>query len=323
MRVLVTGCAGFIGASVAARLLAEHDVVGVDSMNDAYDVRLKEWRLAQLPPERFRFVRADVADRDAMARLFDEHRFDAVVNLAARAGVRPSIDAPAEYLRTNVEGTLVLLELCRRRDVRTFAFASSSSVYGDRNPRPFREDCDTDHPLSPYAASKKSAELLGATYAHLHGIDVAALRFFTVYGPAGRPDMAPFRFIRWIAEGEPVVLYGDGSHERDFTYVDDIARGVVSSLRVRGYEAINLGNDRPATVSQLIDIVEKAVGRPARIERRSPSAADVPKTWADITRARRLLGWQPTVGLEEGVARAAEWYLANRSWAKDLRLGAS
>ena len=321
LRILVTGCAGFIGAEVTRLLGESAEVVGVDSLNDAYDPRLKEWRLSALRRDGFEFVRADVSDPLQVARLADHGPFDAIVNLAARAGVRTSITDPAPYFSTNVQGTLHLLELARRQGIRKFVLASSSSVYGALAERPFREEATTDLPLSPYAASKKSAEVLAAAYSSLHGIDVAALRFFTVYGPAGRPDMAPFRFVRWISEGEPVVVLGDGHQERDFTYVSDIAAGVVASLRVRGFEAINLGNDRPATLLDLVGVIEKSTGKAARLVHRDAVAADVPKTWANIDKARRLLGWKPSVSLSTGIERTVQWYLANRAWASRIDVG--
>lgn len=326
-RVMVTGCAGFIGSHVTRQLLDRGDeVVGVDELNDAYDPRLKEWRLAQLRGAKgFAFHRADIADRDAMARLFETEGFEAVVNLAARAGVRQSLQDPWVYLRTNAEGTLALLDLCRRHDVRRLVLASTSSLYGAHNPRPFREDAETDHPLSPYAASKKAAEAMCASYAHLYGMDTPVLRYFTVYGPAGRPDMSVFRFCRWIAEGEPVQLTGDGSQERDFTFVDDIARGTLAALDargLRGFEVVNLGGDKPHRMNEVIATLEGLLGKKARIAPQPPHAADVPATWADIGKARRLLGWEPRVALQEGLAKTVAWHTAERAWAGRLEMGA-
>lgn len=322
MRVLVTGCAGFIGSRVAALLVAEgHRVAGVDNLNGAYDPRLKRWRLAELEEQPgFAFYRADVCDRAALEAVFAAAGpFDAVIHLAARAGVRPSVEDPWAYVETNVTGTLNLLELCRRHGVGKFVLASTSSLYGD-GPRPFREDQPTDRPLSPYAASKKAAEALCYTYHRLYGLDVTVLRYFTVYGPAGRPDMSIFRFVRWIAEGEPLVLHGDGSQERDFTYVDDAARGTLLALRPAGYEVINLGSDRPVPLRQVISLLQELLGRDAVIIQKPVHPADVPATWADIARARALLGWEPRTPLEEGLRRTVEWYLWHRSWAKELPL---
>jgi nucleoside-diphosphate-sugar epimerase len=334
---LVTGVAGFIASRVAELLLADgHAVVGIDNMNDAYDVRLKEWRLAQLKgrPE-FEYHRLDVCQRDGLQRLFDSQRaagsrpFDGVINLAARAGVRASVENPWIYIETNVTGTLNLLELCRASAVNKFVLASTSSLYGAHNPRPFREDADTDRLLSPYAASKKAAEALCYTYHYLYGLDVTVLRYFTVYGPAGRPDMAPFRFVQWIHEGRPVTVYGDGQQSRDFTYVDDVARGTVAGLRPLpsgeaqqgGYEVINLGSDTPVVLMDLIRLVERLAGREARLEFRPRHPADVLATWADIGKAERLLDWRPQVDFEEGVARLVAWYGENREWARDVATG--
>jgi len=253
-RHLVTGCAGFIAAKVAEMLLASgHEVVGLDNLNDAYDPRLKQWRLEFLRAHpNFSFHQVDIADLAALEPIFAAERggppFDAVLNLAARAGVRPSVENPWVYFEANVAGTLNLLEMCRRRGVGKFLLASTSSVYGAHNPTPFREDADTSRPLSPYAASKKAAETLAYAYHRLHGIDVSIPRYFTVSGPAGRPDMSVFRFIRRIAEGEPIVVFGDGLQSRDFTYVDDIARGTVAALRHVGHEIFNLGGARPVPV---------------------------------------------------------------------------
>ncbi|HLW59407.1 MAG TPA: NAD-dependent epimerase/dehydratase family protein [bacterium] len=322
MKILVTGCAGFIGSKVSEVCLREgHEVIGVDNLNTAYDVRLKEWRLSRLVGGAgFAFVRADVVDRTAVQELFSQHPFDTVINLAARAGVRRSLVDPWAYFETNITGTLNLLEGCREHGVVKFVLASTSSLYGDGQ-RPFREDQPTDRPVSPYAASKKSAETLCYTYHALHGLDITVLRYFTVYGPAGRPDMSPFRFIRWIAEGDPITLYGDGSQERDFTYVDDIAHGTLLALKPLGYEVINLGSDRPVTMGQFIRILEQRLGRTARIDRRPSHPADVRATWADITKARRLLQWAPKTSLEDGVGATAAWYEEHRSWASTIDLG--
>jgi len=321
---LVTGVAGFIASRVAAMLLEEgHHVVGVDNLNDAYDVRLKRWRLAQLEGRpRFTFHFADICDRAALERIKEDGAaVDAVINLAARAGVRQSVVNPWIYYETNVIGALNLLEWCRARGVKKFVLASTSSLYGRDNPMPYREDASTDRPLSPYAASKKAAETLCYTYHHLHGLDVTVFRYFTVYGPAGRPDMSPFRFVQWISEGRPVIVFGDGSQSRDFTYVDDIARGTIAGLRPLGYEVINLGSDRPAVLMDVIKLIEELVGRPARIEYRPAHAADMSATWADIGKAERRLGWRPQVMLAEGMARLAAWYRDNREWASQVATG--
>jgi len=326
-RVVVTGAAGFIGAAVSERLLARGDTVtGVDDLNDAYDVRLKEWRLARLVPHpRFRFERADVADPGAVERAFATARRDgpvaAVVNLAARAGIRPSVDIPGLYYRTNVLGTLTLLEACRAHGVPRFVLASSSSVYGDSPRIPFREDDPPGRLLSPYAASKHAAEELCRVYERLHGIRSTVLRYFTVFGPAGRPDMSPFRFVQWAFEGRPIRVFGDGTQTRDFTYVDDIAEGTLAALDRGGEGPYNLGNDHPVRLLDFIALVEKAVDRKVTVEHLPASPADVPATWADITKARTELGWAPQVSCAEGVGRIVEWYRENRGWAVGVGTG--
>jgi UDP-glucuronate 4-epimerase len=308
-RYLVTGCAGFIASKVSELLLAEgHEVIGVDNLNHAYDPRLKFWRLERLKPHaRFRFCELDITDKTALERLFQEDSqspgappYAAVVNLAARAGVRPSVEDPWVYYQTNCDGTLNLLEMCRWHRVPKFLLASTSSLYGAHNPIPYREDIDTNRPLSPYAASKKAAEVLAHTYHHLHGIDVSIVRYFTVYGPAGRPDMSIFRFIRWIAEGQRLILYGDGNQRRDFTYVEDIARGTIAALRPFGYEILNLGGDRPVSMMAIIEQAAALLGKQPVIEYRPFHPADVLATWADISKAKELLGWTP--GLNRGGA---------------------
>jgi len=323
-RILLTGCAGFIGSEVGELLLQQgYRVVGVDNLNDAYDARLKEWRLKQLRCQTgFQFHRVDVSNLAALSEVFaDAGPLDAVINLAARAGVHQSLEDPWVYYKTNATGTLNLLELCKDNKIKKFVAASSSSVYGipRESDRPFCEDQPVDHPLSPYAASKKATEELCYSYHHLYDLDIALLRYFTVYGPGGRPDMSIFRFIRWIAEGEPVVLYGDGTQVRDFTFVDDIARGTVLALKSVGYEIFNLGNDHPVSMRRVIELIEGLLGKKAQIDRRPDHPADVPATWASIDKARGILSWEPRISLEEGLKRTVDWYLANREWAKKIR----
>lgn len=321
MAVLVTGAAGFIGAAVSERLLDRGEtVVGIDDLNDAYDVRLKDWRLGRLLARPgFRFERADVSDAAAVDRVLADTRrggaVTAVLNLAARAGIRPSVSIPRVYYEANVLGTLTLLEACRRHEVPRFVLASSSSVYGDSARIPFREDDPPGRLLSPYAASKQAAEELCRVYERLHGLRTTVLRYFTVFGPAGRPDMSPFRFVQWAFEGRPIRVFGDGSQTRDFTTVDDIAEGTLAALDRGGEGPYNLGNDHPVRLLDFVDIVAKAVGRPVHLEHLPPSPADVPATWADIGRARRDLGWGPRVSCGEGVERLVAWYRENRAWA--------
>ena len=326
MRVLVTGCAGFIGSRVCEMLLEEgHAVVGVDNLNDAYDVRLKHWRLARLEGRPgFAFHRLDIGDRNGMSELFKLHGadrkapFDAVINLAARAGVRQSVENPWVYFETNTTGTLNLLELCREYSIAKFVLASTSSLYGSDNPMPYREDADTSRPLSPYAASKKAAEALCYTYHYLYGLDVTVFRYFTVYGPASRPDMSLFRFVQWISEGRPVIVYGDGQQSRDFTYVDDIARGTIAGLKPLGYELINLGSDQPVVLMDAIRLVEKLAGKSAVLDHKPRHPADVLATRADIGKAQRLLGWRPQARFEFGVLQLMNWYRENRAWASEI-----
>lgn len=336
-RVLVTGCAGMIGSRVTELLLAAGTkVVGVDTMNDAYDVRLKDWRLGRLSEvEGFEFERIDIADEDAMDDLFNRYTptdrpppFTAVINLAARAGVRESISAPEVYFQANLNGTLSLLRLCGSHGIGKFVLSSTSSAYGNvatasslgahALASPLSEDMETSRPLSPYAASKKAAEVLAHTYHHLHGLDVTVLRYFTVYGPAGRPDMSLFRFAQKIVEGRPITVYGDGSQTRDFTYVDDVAEATILALRPLGYEVINVGSDSPVALREAISTIESLAGRPAEIEYRPMHPADVTATWADVSKAHRMLGWRPTTTFPDGIESLVRWYLDNRDWAREV-----
>jgi UDP-glucuronate 4-epimerase len=319
-RYLVTGAVGFIGARVAQMLIDDgHTVLGIDNLNDAYDRRLKEWRLARLKERAgFEFSLADIRDREALRGAVSGQSLDGVINLAARAGVRPSVTDPWIYVETNVIGLLNVLELCRETGVPKIVQASTSSVYGGTTSRPFREDADVTRPLSPYAATKGASELLAYTYHDLHSLDVTVLRFFTVYGPAGRPDMSIFRFIQWIEEGRPLILYGDGEQERDYTYIDDIARGTVAGLRPLGFEIINLGGDAPVSIRNLISQLEELIGREAQIDRRPSAPGDVRATWADVSKARSLLDWEPQVSRVDGLAECVAWYRAERAWAASV-----
>ena len=314
---LVTGAAGFIGARTVEMLIEQgHTVTGVDNLNDSYDVRMKEYRLRKLQElPGFTFHKLDISDREAVEKL---PGFDAVINLAARAGVRASVENPWAFVETNVIGTLNLLELCHRKGVRKFIVASTSSIYGANAPLPTPETADSDHPLQPYAASKKGAEALCHSYHALYGLDVSVVRYFTVYGPAGRPDMSMFRFAKWITEGEPLHLYGDGEQSRGFTYVDDIARGTIAALKPLGYEIINLGGHEVITMNALITLFEELIGKQANVQHHPPNQADVLANQADVTKARLLLGWKPEVKLVDGIARLVKWYNNERSWAKEV-----
>jgi UDP-glucuronate 4-epimerase len=318
--ILVTGAAGFIGSFVVKQLLAEgKSVLGFDNLNDAYDVRLKQWRLEQIEDHPgFSFNQVDIADETQLGEAWGKQEFQAVINLAARAGVRQSVRDPQVYFRANVRGLLNVLNLCRDRGVGKVVQASTSSLYGAHNPRPFKEDADISKPLSPYAASKGAAEMICHSYHHLHDLDFTILRYFTVYGPAGRPDMSIFRFIQWIAEGRPLQLYGDGEQERDFTFVEDIARGTIAALNCSGFEVINLGGDRPYRMLDLIGLIEEKTGKQAIIKKGPEAPGDVRVTWADISKARQLLEWQPETDLQEGVSRTIDWYIQERAWASQI-----
>ena len=319
---LVTGAAGFIGSKVAEQLLAAgHTVVGVDNMNDYYDVRLKEWRLSELRSRKnFFFHKTDIEDLAALDRIFAEHKFTAVLNLAARAGVRYSMENPFVYVSTNTVGTLNLLEGMRRYGVKKLVLASTSSLYAGQK-MPFTEDLPVNTPLSPYAASKKGAELMAYSYHKLYGIDVSVCRYFTVFGPGGRPDMSIFRFIKWIDEGKPIELFGDGSQSRDFTYVDDIARGTIAACAEIGYEIVNLGGgNNPISLNEVIGFIETALGKKATYDHKPFHIADITETWADITKAKRLFDWSPEISPMDGFQRCVDWYLANKSWLRDVQL---
>jgi UDP-glucuronate 4-epimerase len=326
-KILVTGAAGFIASRVCALLHEQgHEVTGLDNFNDAYDVRLKVWRWVQLENlPGLELHRLDLTDAGALERLFEKHArteraapFDAVVNLAARAGVRPSVENPRLYVEANVTGALNVLEMCRKFAVKKFVLASTSSLYGKDHPTPYREEMNTDRQLSPYAATKKAAEAMAYTYHFLHGIDVSVLRYFTVYGPAGRPDMTPLRFVQRIREGRVITIFGDGTQSRDFTYVDDIARGTIAALRPLGHQTFNLGSDEPLRLSDMIGLIEELTGQKAKIEYRPWHPADMPATWADISKARKILEWSPQTAFREGMRRLVRWYDENRDWAKEI-----
>ena len=318
---LVTGAAGFIASKVCEFLLDEgNEVVGIDNMDPAYDLRLKRWRLSRLLPRRgFTFFEESICDLQALECILNNHaNIQAIINLAAKAGVRDSVIDPWAYYDTNLTGTLNLLELCRRHGIKKFILASTSSIYGQDAPYPTPEEAESSYPLQPYAASKKAAETLSYSYHYLYGTDISVVRYFTVYGPAGRPGMSMFRFTRWISEGEEVQVFGDGSQTRGFTYIDDIARGTIAALKPLGYEIINLGGHESISINQLIAKMEKAIGKPAKVRNYPPHPADMPASWADISKARNLLSWEPYVGLDEGIQHLVDWYRQEHAWASQV-----
>ena len=319
---LVTGAAGFIGARTSEMLISDgHTVVGVDNMNDAYDPRIKEFRLKKLQAlPGFTFHKLDISEKSVIDP-FKDMKFDGVINLAARAGVRFSVDNPWVFVESNMTGTLNMLELCRQTGTTKFIMASTSSIYGANPPYPTPESASSSEPLQPYAASKKGAEAMTHAYHHLHGIDATVLRFFTVYGPAGRPDLALFRFVQWIMEGRPVRVNGDGEQSRGFTYIDDIARGIILALKPVGYEVINLGGHEVITINNLVKLIEDVVGKKAVVQHGPPNPADMLTNWADVTKAGQLLGWEPQYDMRAGVEKLVQWYNAERSWAKDILTG--
>lgn len=313
MKILVTGGAGFIGSHVTDRLLNRGDeVVVIDNLNDYYDPCIKESNLKEaLRSPDMTFVKGDILDESLLKQIFSEHTFDVIVHLAARAGVRPSLEQPILYEQVNCRGTLNMLECAKSNGIKRFVFASSSSVYGNVKEIPFREDARIDKPISPYAATKAAGELYCHSYHHLYGISVNALRFFTVYGPRGRPDMAIYKFTSLIDQGKPIPFYGDGSTKRDYTFYTDIVDGIVASIdRDLGFEIINLGESRTTTLSDLVRIIEEKLGKKAKLEKQPMQPGDVIMTCADVSKARRMLDYKPTTTVEEGVTRFMEWYKA-------------
>lgn len=350
MRVLLTGIAGFIGSKTAEMLLEQgHEVIGLDNLNDYYDVRLKLYRLhclavragadqgtlemlqgyrseapivepleLQFETGKLCYHTVEVDDLQALLSIVGEKPIDAVINLAARAGVRYSLENPHVYMATNADGTLKLLELMRLKSIPKLVLASTSSLYAGQ-PMPFLETLPVNTPISPYAATKKAAEAMAYTYHHLYGVDVSVVRYFTVYGPAGRPDMAPYRFVKWIHEGTPILLYGDGEQARDFTYIDDIARGTLAALKPVGYSIFNLGGgNNPVTINTTIRWLESFFQTTATLDRRPFHKADMTVTFANIDKAKQELGWVPTMDVKEGFHRTAQWYLDQHAWLKHL-----
>jgi len=321
-KVLLTGVAGFIASETARQLLEQGvQVVGVDNMNDYYDVRMKEHRLDQLKDkDGFSFQKMDIEDLDGVMKIFDENKdFDAVLNLAARAGVHYSMINPHVYMTTNANATLNLLEAMRKYEIKKLVLASTSSLYAGQE-MPFNETLPVNTPISPYAASKKAAEMMAYTYHSIHQMDISVVRYFTVYGPLGRPDMSIFRFIKWVDAGQPIELFGDGTQSRDFTYVTDIARGTILATKDVGYEVINLGGGKkPVSLNYIIGLIEEGLGKKAVIDYKDWHKTDMKSTWADIDKAEKLLGWKPETGIEEGLEKCIKFYKEN-DWLKDIKL---
>jgi len=309
MKALITGVAGFIGSHLCERLLADGcNVVGVDNFDDFYDPQIKRQNISEfLKNNNFQLIEADIRDYEAMGEAISED-IQIVVHLAAKAGVRPSIEQPLLYADVNINGTMVLLELAKKHEINKFIFGSSSSVYGNNEKVPFSEDDIVDFPISPYAATKKAGELICHTYHHLYGMSVTCLRFFTVYGPRQRPDLAIHKFAKLIEQGRPIPVYGDGTMMRDFTYIDDIVNGTVAAMdRCDGFNIYNLGESEPITVNDLIAEIEKALGKKAVREYLPPQPGDVERTYADITKAARELGYNPSNDIDTGLARFVIW----------------
>jgi len=320
--ILLTGAAGFIGYKTALELLSKnYYVVGVDNLNDYYDVRLKYWRLKKLDSQKnFKFYRLDIENLEDLESIFKRYKIDAIINLAARAGVSQSLKDPHIYLSTNTRGTLNILELMCKYNVLKLVLASTSSIYAGQK-MPFKEDLAVNTPISPYAASKKSAELMAYAYHYLYGLDISVLRYFTVFGPCGRPDMSIFRFIKWIYEEKPIKIYGDGEQSRDFTYVDDIARGTVLALKNVGYEIINLGGGKtPYSLKKIIELLEDITQKKAHLEFLPEIKADIRATWADIEKARKILQWEPQVSLVKGLELTCKWYIENKALVVDIKI---
>jgi UDP-glucuronate 4-epimerase len=318
--VLVTGCAGFIGWKVSEKLLEENmNVVGIDNLNDYYDPGLKEWRLSSINKnQNFSLNVLDISEYEPLRKPFSENKIDAVINLAARAGVRASLEDPWVYLDTNIKGTLNLLERCKEFGVHKFVLASTSSLYG-LNKMPFRETDRTDSPLAPYSATKKGAEVLCYSYHYIYGLDISIPRYFTVYGPAGRPDMSIFIFIKNIDNGIPITVFGDGKQQRDFSYIDDIADGTLKCLQPFGYEIFNLGSDNSVELMYVINLIEDALGKKAVMKFLPRHPADVFATWADIGKSKGKLNWYPKTTIEEGIRKTVQWYLGNRELVNSLK----
>lgn len=314
MNILVTGGAGFIGSNLIKELLKyDHDVTAVDNFSNYYKVQYKYENIKDINSKHFRLLNADINEQIHLRRVLRDYHFDKIVHLAACVGVRNSLKKPALYLKTNISGTLNILELAKDFGVKDIIFASSSSVYGDSTPAPFREECLCAEPLNPYAMSKKAGELLCYTYHNLYGLNVTILRFFTVYGPGGRPDMSPYIFTESLLTGKQIKIYGDGSATRDFTNINDITNGIISSINKSfAYEIINLGSSGPISIRKFIGVLEKITGIRANIQYCNQIAGESQNTYADVTKSKKMLNFQPSISLEKGLAEFVDWFKDNR-----------
>lgn len=319
---LITGVAGFIGSRTAELLLNNNsNVIGIDNLNDYYDVRIKRQRLVNLKKSKnFSFFKTDIENLKELRSIFQNNKIDAVINLAARAGVRFSLENPFIYASTNYTGSLNILDQMRYNKIKKYVMASTSSIYAGSK-MPYRESSAVNQPISPYAASKKAAELIAYTYSHQFDLDVTIVRYFTVYGPAGRPDMSILRFIKWIDEEKPIILYGDGTQSRDFTYIDDIAKGTIAAAKkLCKYEIINLGGgNNPISMNILISKIEHLLSKKAIINQKPFHSADITTTLADITKAKNILDWSPKTSLDEGLLQTIKWYKENKSWLSKVK----
>ncbi|HJN56450.1 MAG: GDP-mannose 4,6-dehydratase [Candidatus Woesearchaeota archaeon] len=312
MNILITGIAGFIGSTLAKELSKNdsYNIIGIDNFNDYYNPEFKEENIKGLKIKLYRY---DIRDFDKLKEIFKENKIDKIIHLASMVGVRSSIDNPFVYEEVNIKGTLNLLELAKEVNCKKFVFGSSSSIYGNCKTTPFNEKLDA-YPISPYGVTKRSAELLCHSYSHLYNLPIVCLRFFTVYGPKGRPDMAPYKFTEMIFNGDEIEMFGDGTSKRDYTFVADIVDGIIKSLDLdAGFEIINLGNSNPIELNKLISLIEKTLNKKAKIVSKGEQPGDVIRTYADIKTAEDLLGYSPKVNIEEGIKMLCEWYVKNRA----------